>query len=101
MNRRTEHVTRAAPPFCLGRFAGSEGASPAWVVGNAVARLSAVREELDDGLSPVAVLDRWESLADPLAGAAAQIAGGGLDAQPVASLRRLPPVEPRQLLAAG
>ena len=94
-------MTRTAPPFCLGRFAGSTGAFTGVVVGDAVARLSIVRDDLDDGLAPVAVLAQWESLGDDLAVAAAQIASGGLDAQPVASLRRLPPVEPRQLLAAG
>jgi len=88
-------------PFGLGRFSGSDAAFTGLVVGEAVARLSCVRDDLSDGLSPVAVLARWDELAGDLSRAAGQMACGDLEAQPVASLRRLTPVEPRQLLAAG
>jgi 2-keto-4-pentenoate hydratase/2-oxohepta-3-ene-1,7-dioic acid hydratase in catechol pathway len=88
-------------PFGLGRFSGSDGAFTGLVVGEAVAPLSYVRHDLSDRLSPVAVLARWDELAGDLSRAAGQVARGGLGAQPVASLRRLTPVEPRQLLAAG
>jgi 2-keto-4-pentenoate hydratase/2-oxohepta-3-ene-1,7-dioic acid hydratase in catechol pathway len=88
-------------PFGLGRFSGSDGAFTGLVVGEAVAPLSCVRDDLSDRLSPVAVLARWDELAGDLSRAAGQVARGDLEAQPVASLRRLTPVEPRQLLAAG
>ncbi len=88
-------------PFGLGRFAGPDGTFTGLVVGEAVARLSCVRDGLSDGLPPVAVLARWDELADDLSRAAEQAVRGGLETQPVTSLRRLTPVEPRQLLAAG
>ena len=94
-------MTRAAPPFCLGRFAGSEGAFTGVVVGDAVARLSAVRDDLDDGLAPVAVLERWESLADAARRRSRADRRWRPRRAPVASLRRLPPVEPRSSSPQG
>ena len=57
-------------PFGLGRFAGPDGTFTGLVVGEAVARLSCVRDGLSDGLPPVAVLARWDELADDLSRAA-------------------------------
>jgi 2-keto-4-pentenoate hydratase/2-oxohepta-3-ene-1,7-dioic acid hydratase in catechol pathway len=94
-------VIEAESPFALGRFSGSHGAFTGVVVGERVVRLACVRDDLSDELSPVAVLARWDELAGHLSRAAEQAASGGLEAEPVTSLRRLAPVEPRQLLAAG
>ena len=63
--------------FGLGRFSGSDGAFTGLVVGEAVAPLSCVRDDLSDRLSPVAVLARWDELAGDLSRAAGQIASGG------------------------
>ena len=101
MSGGRQEVIATEKPFGLGRFSGPDGAFTGLVVGEAVARLSCVRDGLSDGLSPVAVLGRWDELADDLCGAAEQAASGGLETQPVTSLKRLAPVEPRQLLAAG
>ena len=83
-------------PFALGRFAADGEAFTAVVRATSPSRSPAVDGGLDDALPPTAVLARWEELGDVLARGAAPA-----DGVPISGLRRLAPVEPRQVFAAG
>jgi 2-keto-4-pentenoate hydratase/2-oxohepta-3-ene-1,7-dioic acid hydratase in catechol pathway len=88
------------PPFALGRFAGPRAAFTAIVTDGIARPLSACGLGLHDDMDPAEVLGDWDALGESLTALAARI-GASPDGVPVTSLRRLAPVRPRQLFAAG
>jgi 2-keto-4-pentenoate hydratase/2-oxohepta-3-ene-1,7-dioic acid hydratase in catechol pathway len=91
-------VTRSIDGYALGRFDDGAGPFSGLVVGDRVLRL------LDDGLvtgRPTyrALLDEWPAVAPRLRELAGEV--GVDDGVPLADLRVLAPVEPRQVFQAG
>lgn len=91
-------MTRSVDGHALGRFDDGNGAFTGLLVGSRVVRLE------DDGLvtgppTPTMLLERWTYVAPRLDQWAQEVGpSGGI---PLADLRVLAPVEPRQILAAG
>ncbi|MFB4315982.1 fumarylacetoacetate hydrolase family protein [Actinomadura sp. 21ATH] len=97
-------VTQATPagPFAVGTFAAGDGAAyPGLVIGDQVLDLRTagpLAPYLAAAPSVRALLERWDE-AFPLLREAA--AGGTGERRPLAELRVLPPVRPRQVLQSG
>jgi 2,4-didehydro-3-deoxy-L-rhamnonate hydrolase len=91
-------MTRSVDGYALGRFDDGAGPFSGLVVGDRVLRL------VDDGLvkgpaTYVALLEDWAAVAPRLGELAAEATAA--DGIPLADLRTLAPVEPRQVFQAG
>jgi 2,4-didehydro-3-deoxy-L-rhamnonate hydrolase len=91
-------VTRSVDGYALGRFDDGAGPFTGLVVGDRVLRLQ------DDGLVKgpagyLALLEEWPRVAPRLRGLAQEVTPA--DSVPLADLRVLAPVEPRQVFQAG